>query len=252
MNYIFADLETSGASTSHDSILEAFFMLTNDSFQELDRLYLRVRLKEGVVPNLNALLINRSTVNLLKNSNMSWFQAVSIMESTLRKWSPAIYWTYGGVNFDYEFLRKTWFKALKEPYLTNTNGSKQGDVLHVIRAAKLVQDDIIKTSISAKGNPIFKLSQLMQHSDAHGAEADTIQTKKLAELIAKKANPIWKSSLMTTSKFDTMELIRSEKKFCSAEYFYGKLRAFFTYYFGIEHPVYHGWILTWDLPLWSS
>ena len=82
---------------------------------------------------------------------MSWFQAVSIMESTLRKWGPAIYWTYGGVNFDYEFLRKTWFKALKEPYLTNTNGSKQGDVLHVIRAAKLVKDDIIKTPMSAKG-----------------------------------------------------------------------------------------------------
>ena len=247
MNYIFFDLETTGSSSSHDSILEAYFLLCNDSFQKLaPPLTLRCRLKEGVIPNLNALLINRSTVNLLKNSNMSWYQAVNLMESTLRKWSPATYWTYGGVNFDYEFLRKTWFKALKEPYLTNTNGSKQGDVLHVIRAAKLVKDDIIKTPISPKGNPVFKLDQLMKHSDAHGAEADTIQTKKLAELIAKKANPVWKSSLMTTSRIDTEELIKKEKKFCSLEYFYGKLRIFYTYYFGIQHPVYK-WFLAWDM-----
>ena len=247
MNYIWFDLETSGSSTSHDCILEAYFMLTNDSFQKLDSLGpIRCRLKEGVVPNLNALLINRSTVNLLKNSNMSWYQAVNLIESTLRKWSPAMYWTYGGVNFDYEFLRKTWFKALKEPYLTNTNGSKQGDVLHVIRAAKLVKDDIIKTTISPKGNPVFKLALLMKHSDAHGAEADTIQTKNLAELIAKKANPVWQSSLMTTSRADTEELIKKEKSFCSLEYFYGKLRIFYTYYFGIQHPVYK-WFLAWDM-----
>jgi len=247
MNYIWFDLETSGSSTSHDSILEAYFLLTNDSFQQLaPPLSVRCRLKEGVVPNLNALLINRSTVNLLKNSNMSWYEAVNLIESTLRKWSPAIYWAYGGVNFDYEFLRKTWFKALKEPYLTNTNGSKQGDVLHVIRAAKLVKDDIIETPISPKGNPVFKLDKLMKHTDAHGAEADTIQTKKLAELIAKKANPVWKSSLMTTSRIDTEQLIQKEKSFCSLEYFYGKLRIFYTYYFGIQHPVYK-WFLAWDL-----
>ena len=86
----------------------------------------------------------------------------------------------------------------------------------------------------------------MKHSDAHGAEADTIQTKKLAELIAKKANPVWKSSLMTTSRIDTEELIKKEKKFCSMEYFYGKLRIFYTYYFGIQHPVYK-WFLAWDM-----
>ena len=104
MNYIFFDLETSGSSTSHDSILEAFFMLTNDSFQELDRLSLRCRLKEGVIPNLNAVLINRSTVNLLKNSNMSWYQLVNAIEAKLRQWSPAYIWGYGSVNFDFEFL----------------------------------------------------------------------------------------------------------------------------------------------------
>ena len=108
MNYIWFDLETSGSSTSHDCILEAYFMLTNDSFQKLDSLGpIRCRLKEGVVPNLNALLINRSTVNLLKNSNMSWYQAVNLIESTLRKWSPAMYWTYGGVNFDYDVSSNT-------------------------------------------------------------------------------------------------------------------------------------------------
>ena len=104
MNYIFFDLATSGSNTSHDSILEAFFMLTNDSFQELDRLGpLRCRLKEGVIPNLNAVLLNRSTVNLLKNSNMSWYQLVNAIEAKLRQWSPAYIWGYGSVNFDFEF-----------------------------------------------------------------------------------------------------------------------------------------------------
>ena len=245
MNYIFFDLETSGSNTSHDSILEAFFMLTNDSFQELDRLSLRCRLKEGVIPNLNAVLINRSTVNLLKNSNMSWYQLVNAIEAKLRQWSPAYIWGYGSVNFDFEFLRKTWWKSLKEPYLTNTGGNKQGDILHVIRAAKLVKDDIIKTPISPKGNPVFKLAQLMKHGDAHGAEADTIQCKKLAELIAKKANSIWRSSLMTASRADTDTLIKNEKMFCNLEYFYGKLRIFLCHFLML-HPVYK-WGIAWDM-----
>ena len=68
----------------------------------------------------------------------------------------------------------------------------------------------------------------------------------MAELIAKKANPVWKSSLMTTSRVDTEQLIQKEKSFCSLEYFYGKLRIYYTYYFGIQHPVYR-WFLAWDM-----
>ena len=55
MKFVFADLETSGANTSFDCVLEACFILTNDKLQELDRIHVKNRLEEGLIPNLGAL-----------------------------------------------------------------------------------------------------------------------------------------------------------------------------------------------------
>ena len=54
--FIYYDTETTGSSSAFDSITEIFLSLCNDNFQELDKLHLRCKLKEGVIPNLNALI----------------------------------------------------------------------------------------------------------------------------------------------------------------------------------------------------
>ena len=91
MNFVFADLETSGASTSFDCVLEGRFILTNDKFQELDRIHIKNRLEEGLVPNLGALNVTGFDVNWLKQ-NPSPYQSNQILEKKLLSWGPVVFW----------------------------------------------------------------------------------------------------------------------------------------------------------------
>ena len=50
--------------------------------------------------------------------------------------------------------------ALLPIYITNTKGSEHSDFLPVARASKLFYPDCIKTGLSDKGNPIFKLDNI--------------------------------------------------------------------------------------------
>ncbi len=245
MFQIYYDTETTGSSTAFDSITEIYLSLNDENFQEIQNLHLRCRLKEGVIPNLNALLITKTSVDQLRGNNLSHSQLIHQVYSKIQKWSPAYFLGYGSINFDVEFLRKKFFQNLQDPYVMNYNGNKNIDILSLIRAAKLVKDDVIKTEISKKGNPVFKLQKLMKHQDAHGAKPDTIQAKKVAEIVFKKANPVWRSSFMTANRIDCENLVQKEKMFCNLEYFYGKLRIFLVHHC-LFHPVYR-WGICWDL-----
>ena len=56
MNMVFLDLESSGASTSFDCVLEIYAKLVDDEFNTLDEFHGRSKLKEGVIPNLTAVM----------------------------------------------------------------------------------------------------------------------------------------------------------------------------------------------------
>ena len=72
-----------GANTSFDCVLEACFILTNDKLQELDRIHVKNRLEEGIVPNLGALQVTGIDVNWLKQ-NPSPYQSNEILEKNLK------------------------------------------------------------------------------------------------------------------------------------------------------------------------
>ena len=187
MNMVFLDLEASGASTSFDCVLEIYAKLVDDEFNTLDEFHGRSKLKEGVIPNLTAVMeVCKISPNTLRNTNTSNFQLILDAENKFKSWGKAIYFGHNAVNYDFEVIRKWLFKSLKKPYLTNTNGNKQGDVLNIIRSAKLIDDKIIKTQISEKGNPIFKLDTLIPRKDSHGAKSDTIACESLGKLVYQK------------------------------------------------------------------
>ena len=247
MKFVFADLETSGANTSFDCVLEACFILTNDKLQELDRIHVKNRLEEGLIPNLGALNVTGFDVNWLKQ-NPSPYQSNQILEKKLLSWGPVVFLGYNSQLFDWIFLSKTFFRYLKPPYFLNTKGNKIGDVLPVIRAAKLVDNSVIETPLTEKGNPSFKLSDLMKHQNAHGAVPDTEAVKTLSEIIVKnpKTKPIWDSSLMTLSRQECGDLLTKDKVVTHTEWFYGRLRMYVTKFL-FSHPIYVAWATTWDL-----
>ena len=246
MDYIFLDTESTGASTVWDHITEIAMIRTDTNLNIKDTWEMRCRIKDGVVPNLGALEVTNFTVKDLTQSNYSHLQMVEAVEKKLKEWGKAVVFAYNGQNFDYPLIQKTMYKSLKPPYILNTEGNKQGDILNVIRAAKLINPEVIETPMSEKGNPVFKLDRLMKHEGAHGALADSHAMLSVAQKVYAKSNSIWKCSLLTLSRADSTDVIIKNKMFCQLQWFYGRLRKYLVHHFTF-HPVFEAWSQCWDL-----
>mgnify|MGYP001201571736 CR=1 FL=1 len=249
-NLVFYDFETCSSNVSYGQIIQAAAVLVNDKFQELDRFEARCKLSPGVVPEAMALLVNKTTPKMLKETNLSHYQMVRQMVNKFKQWKNSIFIGYNSINFDEEFLRRTLWKNLEYPYLTNTNGSERGDLFSLARACHLYYPDCIKTPISDKNNPVFKLEKLapmnnIQHDEAHSAMGDVLATIEIAKLLNKKAPNVWKASLMTTNKDKTFQLIKDEQLFCTDFFYYGKSVPF-VLTFVCQHPQW-GYPMCFDL-----
>ena len=249
-NLVFYDFETCSSNVSYGQIIQAAAVLVNDSFQELDRYEGRCKLSPGVIPEAMALIVNKTHPKTLKETNLSHYQMVRQMMEKFNKWKNSIFIGYNSINFDEEFLRRTLFKNLDYPYLTVTNGNERADLFSLARASHLYYPGCIKTPISDKNNPIFKLDRLapmngIQHEDAHSAIADVLATVDIAKLLSKSAPNVWKASLMTTSKDKTLQLIKNELTFCTDFFYYGKCFPF-VLTFVCEHPQW-GYPMCFDL-----
>ena len=249
-NLVFYDFETCSSNVSYGQIIQAAAVLVNDNLQELDRYEGRCRLSPGIIPEAMALIVNKSSPKILKESNLSHYQMIRQMMEKFNQWKNSIFIGYNSINFDEEFLRRTLFKNLDYPYLTVTNGNERADLFSLARAAHLYYPNCIKTPISDKNNPVFKLDKLapingIQHSEAHSAISDVLATVEIAKLLSKKAPNVWKASLMTTNKDKALQIIKSELTFCTDFFYYGKSFPF-VLTFVCEHPQW-GYPMCFDL-----
>ena len=67
MNLAIWDIESSSAATDWASIIEIGGVLVDENFKEKDRFNLRCRLPEGEIPQAMALIVNKTSVDQLKN-----------------------------------------------------------------------------------------------------------------------------------------------------------------------------------------
>jgi len=254
MNICIWDIESDSSQTDFLNILEIGGILLNDSFQELDRFSLRCRLPDGAVPQAAALLVNKTSVQMLTQANLSQYQMLGMIEKQFKKWSPAIFVGYSNINFDDEALRKSFFRGLRYPYITNTLPNKRHDGLNIVRAAYAVDSKIFKTETNEKGTAIMKLESLCKNNGiettgAHSALFDANLTKLILEKIYKGQNTTWRSALLTSSRNDTEQIVKREKIFVLNDYFYGKSRLFLCCPLHPEfciHPIYQ-WSIAYDL-----
>ena len=248
-NYVFYDCETCSSNVSYGQIIEAGAVLVNDDFQELDRYEGRCRLSPGIIPEAMALIVNKSSVAMLKETNLSHYQMMKQIVQKFNQWKNSVFFGYNSIDFDEEFLRRTLFKNLEYPYITVTNGNERGDLLGLARAAHLYYPNCIKTPISDKKNPVFKLEQLapmngIKHDNAHSAIQDALVTIEIAKILKKKAPNVWKASLMTTNKDRTLKIIKEEKLFCT-NFFYGGRAVPYILTYLCQHP--WGYAFCYDL-----
>ncbi len=256
MNLAIWDIESSSANTSWGSIIEVGGVLVDANFKELDRFNFRCRLPEGEVPQAMALIVNKTSVDLLTKGNLSHYQMLSQLEAVFKKWSPAIFMGWSNIGFDDEMIRNEFFRGIRYPYITNATPNKRHDGLNIARGAHAVDESVVKTEINAKGNAVMKLESLarmngFESSGAHSALFDAELTVKVLGLIKKNQPQTWDTFLRTANKNDTETIFKTEKIFTLAEYHFGK-----NYRFVVAplhpkhciHPVYQ-WGQAFDLKI---
>ncbi|MDB4081398.1 exonuclease domain-containing protein [Candidatus Pelagibacter sp.] len=256
MNLAIWDIESSSANTSWGSIIEVGGILVDPNFKELDRFNFRCRLPEGEVPQAMALIVNKTSVDLLTKGNLSHYQMLSQLEAIFKKWSPAIFMGWSNIGFDDEMIRNEFFRGIRYPYITNATPNKRHDGLNIARGAHAVDESVVKTEINAKGNAVMKLESLarmngFESSGAHSALFDAELTVKVLGLIKKNQPQTWNTFLRTANKNDTETIFKTEKMFTLAEYHFGK-----NYRFVVAplhpkhciHPIYQ-WGQAFDLKI---
>ena len=231
MNLAIWDIESSSASTDFGSIIEIGGILLDQNFKEKDRFNLRCRLPEGEIPQAMALIVNKTSVDLLTKANLSHYQMLNEVEKIFKKWSPAIFLGWSNIGFDDEMIRKEFFRGIRYPYLTNSAPNKRHDGLNIARGAYAIDSSVLKTEINKKGNAVMKLESLARNngfesSGAHSAIFDAELTTKILGLIKKKQPQTWDAFLKTGSRSDTEIIIKKENIITLNEYFYGKSRLY--------------------------
>ena len=231
MNLAIWDIESSSANTNFGSIIEIGGILLDQNFKEKDRFNLRCRLPEGEIPQAMALIVNKTSVDLLTKANLSHYQMLSEVEKIFKKWSPAIFLGWSNIGFDDEMIRKEFFRGIRYPYLTNSAPNKRHDGLNIARGAYAIDSSILKTEINKKGNAVMKLESLARNngfesSGAHSAIFDAELTTKILGLIKKKQPQTWDAFLKTGNRSDTEIIIKKENIITLNEYFYGKSRLY--------------------------
>ena len=85
----------------------------------------------------------------------------------------------------------------------------------------------------------------IEHGDAHSAIGDVIATVGIAKLIANKAPNVWKASMLTMDKNQTLNLIKMNYYFVQMNIFMEEADLMFKHFI-CQHPQYQ-WPLCFDL-----
>ena len=255
MNLAIWDIESSSASTDFGSIIEIGGVLVDENFKEKDRFNLRCSLPEGEIFQAMALIVNKTSIKQLTQTNLSHYQMLAEVEKIFKKWSPAVFLGWSNIGFDDEMIRKEFFKGIRYPYLTNAAPNKRHDGINIARAAYAIDPSILEVEVNEKNNAVFKLESLarmqgIDSTDAHSALSDSIMTAKVLNIVKKKQPYTWESFFKTANKSDTETIIKKGEIITLNEYYYGKSRLHLVaplHQKYCMHPIYAGWYYAFDL-----
>ena len=149
MNYVFYDFETSGTNRYFDQPIQIAAALVNEDFEIIETLNETCKLKDGIVPNPHALLINKIKIDTLKNGQ-SFFEMVNKVHRKFTDWSPATFIGYNSLFFDEVVLRQSLYQSLYDPYLTNTNNNRRADLYHIMCAIAKLRPSVVKLGFNPK------------------------------------------------------------------------------------------------------
>jgi len=222
MNYVFYDFETSGTDANFDQPIQLAAILTNENFEILDEPINEIcKLKEGVIANPRALLVNKVDIELLKSAQC-FYDFMDNIHEKLTSWSPATFIGYNSIFFDEEFLRNSLYQSLHDPYLTNTNSNNRADLYKIVLGLKALNINAIKFPMNeTTGRISLKLESIAKENNieqkkAHDALSDVYATIGVANLIKKNESDYWEECMNMNNPNDMIDYLSSDKFFFAA------------------------------------
>lgn len=229
--YLFYDLETSGLNTVFDQILTFACIRTDETFTEVDRNEIKVRLRPDVVPSPGALLVNRLPVNEPGRGVFEYEAALKIHKEVNTPGTVSL--GYNTLGFDDEFLRFTFYRNLLDPYSHQySRGCGRMDIFPMTALYSIFKPELLTWPKKEDGNPTLRLDQLSLENDllrsggrSHEAMADVESTLNLAVLLSGEQD-IFKYVADFFDKQtdrDRMEAINTKISACGEKYVLGIL-----------------------------
>jgi exodeoxyribonuclease I len=249
MSFIFYDTETTGTDTWFDQILQLAAIKTDAEFNEIDRLEIRCRPLEHIVPSPGAMTITGVRATQLSDVSLcSHYEMIRTIREKLLSWSPATFIGYNSLEFDEDLLRQALYKTLHQPYLTNTNGNARSDAFRMAHACNLFAPQRLVIPINDDGEQVFKLDRLapangFAHDRAHDAMGDVEATIHICRLMSESAPEVWSSFMRFSRKPAVVDYITAEPIFCISEIYFGRAYSYLVTSIGQDTDNPNEWYL---------
>ena len=213
--FAFYDFETTGISPAFDQPLQFAAILTDDNFNQVERIDIRCRLAPHILPAPWALAVTGvSPEQLMDPALSSWFDFSHQISDLIKRWAPATWTGYNTLAFDEEFLRQSFYQNLHPNlYQTQFDNNDRLDLMKVIYAVRDREPDALEWPLDDLGRESFKLDRLtpangFANHDAHDALGDVEATFHMASLIRKRAPAVWDQCLKNRDKNEVDGLLR--------------------------------------------
>tara|TARA_Y100000590_G_scaffold137419_1_gene157361 strand:- start:3154 stop:4671 length:1518 start_codon:yes stop_codon:yes gene_type:complete len=240
--YIFYDLETTGrgkkenpkdfkSTPKWEQILQIAAIVVDENFKPTNQNineFCRPRI--SVIAQPGALLTTQNGIKEALNAKNSSYELISKINKTFNEWKNynpnCIFIGHNIVEFDETVLEYNLFNSLYFPYITRKH---RGDTLNLSRALYALNPTNIKTPLTQRGNPSFKLDKLAELNKlpvefAHDAYSDVKTSIALTKFIHDQDTKNWPYLEMTMNKEKTMDYVQKNKGFCFLTNFGGRVK----------------------------
>lgn len=187
--FVFFDTETSGSDVRHDQVLQFAAVVTDANFNEVEAVDIRSKRLPYVLPTPKALEVTRISPADLERAEMTAFEFATDVHRRLSAWAPATFTGQNTLRFDREILRTTFWMNLLDPYVMGSRGSRELDILPVMRFIHTADPTAFRVPINPEtGRFIFKLDRVAplngfdDGGNAHDALVDVRATVFMARL----------------------------------------------------------------------
>ena len=239
---VFWDLETSGAGKKEHPkafsstpkweqimqiaaiVVDANLQPTNQNMNEF------CRPRTSIIAQPGALLTTQQGIRESLQAKHSSYELISMINNQFEEWKKEndnlVFIGHNVISFDSTVLEYNLFNNLYFPYIDRKN---RGDTLNLARALYALNPSSIKTPLTNKGNPSFRLEKLAKLNNlpvefAHDAYSDVKTSIALTKFIHDSDPESWSQLSMTMNKNNAIEFINSNKGFCYLTTFAGRIK----------------------------